>query len=109
MDQCFAHISVPKRNTANSQCPHQENIVKKRFLSSETTYLIEIKLVHIHEDHSGRHEKSQFDQGMIYHVKQASSHSKQIFLTEKSGHPHSHKNKANLRDRGTCKRTLDIN
>ncbi len=108
MNQSLADIAVPKRHTANSQRPHQEDIMKQRFPAAKTAQGIEIQRVHIHVDHTRRHKQRQLDQRVIDHMKQTAAHSDQIFRSHQSGHADAYQNKSDLGDGGTCQRPFQI-
>ena len=98
MKQGLADISVPERDTADSQGSHQEYIMKERFFTSKTADFIQIQFVYIHENHTGSHKKHQLDQRMIHHMEQAAPHGKNVIFAEQTRHACAYQNKADLGD-----------
>ena len=62
----------------------------------------------IHKYYAGCHEKHQLNQGMVYHMKQASPYSQAALFPDKPLHTYADKYKPDLGDRGTGKRPFQV-
>ena len=108
MDQSFGNITVPQRDTTNTQDRHQEDKFQQRFIFTPTTDLVQVQFLQVHEHYTCANEQQQFEQRVVQEMQECTGCCQRIVMAQQTLHTDSDNDKTDLGHGGACQCSLQV-